>query len=73
MSQLSNRPPPEFACAEDPEFDAPAFATKPIKQDRDHEHMDALQVVCAIMGIAAVMGAIWVIGPTISAMVRGGL
>ena len=61
MSQLSNRLPPEFACAEDPEFDAPACLTSPRQDDRDHEHMDALQVVCAVMGIAAVMGAIWVL------------
>ena len=61
MSQLSNRLPPEFACAEDPEFDAPACLTSPRQDDRDPEHMDALQVTFAAMAIAAVVAVVWVV------------
>jgi len=48
---------------EDPEGDEiPAFfqdyETKPA--DQDHEHMDALQVVCAVMAIGWVFTLIWV-------------
>lgn len=42
--------------------DPPAYLqdydTKPV--DRDPEHMDALQVVCAVMSIGAVFAFIWV-------------
>jgi len=72
MSDLSNRLPLGFIHdTEDPEFDPPACLTSPDLPSRDPEHMDALQVAFAVMGIVAVVFTIWVIGPTISALVIG--